>query len=362
LTRSQARSLLSSIDSYFEVIPPEMLLTSIRSFRRITNKLIHQTSSNPSQNYLRVFSSASPVPISSLSSEFRNKFQIKYEKPLPAASRKKLGVPIYSPITLSERNLQFELRETELQETKLGSKGSTRLRRGGYLPCIIYGGGPLCDNPNVPVTIPTKEIESIVRKYGQHLHNTVFKLTIAEYPGQQILAVPRQLQTHPVSDEIITLNFLRLSGKNANKKKYKHLVKVDIPMEYIDHDLSPAIKRGGFVNRTRWKLPCTVNPDKLIMNEDDEEWVSTNDHGFDSQTGLTTTNIQLMEDIPQYFEISVKGFEVRDRIRVSNISMGPGIEPHRTKAKHDVIVGNVRGKTVVSMAEGGDIDGDEVAF
>jgi hypothetical protein len=69
-----------------------------------------------------------------------------------------------------------------------------------------------------------------------------------------------------------------------------------------------------------------------------------------------------MDDIPQYFEVSVKGFEVRDRVRVSNIGMGPGIEPHPTKAKHDHIVGNVRGKTVVSMAEGGDIDESEIAF
>ena len=53
---------------------------------------------------------------------------------------------------------------------------------------------------------------------------------------------------------------------------------------------------------------------------------------------------------------------MRDRVRVSNIGMGPGIEPHPTKAKHDHIVGNVRGKTVVSMAEGGDIDESEIAF
>ena len=53
-------------------------------------------------------------------------------------------------------------------------------------------------------------------------------------------------------------------GKNANKKKYKHQLNVDIPIEYMDHDLSPAVKRGGFVNRTRWKLPCTVNPNDLI--------------------------------------------------------------------------------------------------
>jgi ribosomal protein L25 (general stress protein Ctc) len=311
----------------------------------------------------RTFSTnSSPVPIASLSPKFRQKFNIDYTKPLPAASKVRLGGPIYTNTPTT--GLAFELRQTELQETKLGSKGSTRLRRGGYLPCLIYGGGPLEDNPDVSVTIPTKEIETLVRKYGSRLENTVFQLTIAEYPGQQILAVPRQLHTHPVSDEIITMNFLRLMGNNANKKKFNHLVKVDIPIEYVDHDLSPAIKRGGFVNRTRWKLPCRVNPDVLIGTANGEEthWEATNDSGYDSKSGLTTTNITLMDDIPQYFEVSVKGFEVRDRVRVSNIGMGPGIEPHPTKAKHDHIVGNVRGKTVVSMAEGGDIDESEIAF
>lgn len=305
----------------------------------------------------------SSVPVSSLSSKFRNKFDIQYTKPLPKESLINLGGPVFTPVPLSERTLEFELRQTELQETKLGSKGSTRLRRGGYLPCLIYGGGPKVDNPDVPVTIPTKVVEKLIRTFGQHLENTVFKILIREHPGQHVFVVPRQLQTHPVSDEVLTLNFLRLVGKNANKRKQKHKLDVSIPIEYIEQDLSPAIKRGGFVNRTRWKLPCQIDPDLLISAPFDAEWQATNDAGYDVATGMTTTtDIMLKREIPLFFEVSVAGFEVRDRIRVSNIGMSEGVEPHPTKSKHDVIVGNVRGKTVVTMAEGGEIDGDEIAF
>tara|TARA_B100000780_G_scaffold51354_1_gene31765 strand:+ start:141 stop:290 length:150 start_codon:yes stop_codon:yes gene_type:complete len=49
--------------------------------------------------------------------------------------------------------------------------------------------------------------------------------------------------------------------------------------------------------------------------------------------------------------------------------MPVGIEPSRILTKHpdfetmsDVIVGNVRGKKVVSMADGGDLDEEEAAF
>ncbi len=60
---------------------------------------------------------------------------------------------------------------------------------------------------------------------------------------------------------------------------------------------------------------------------------------------------------------------VKDHIRVSNFLMPVGIEPSRILTKHpdfetmsDVIVGNVRGKKVVSMADGGDLDEEEAAF
>ena len=308
------------------------------------------------------------VPISSLSKKFRSKFNIQYEPPRPAESLIQLGGPVFTSTPLEERTLEFELRQTELQETKLGSRGSRRLRAAGYLPCAILGGGPLEFNPKVSVTIPTKEIEKLVRKYGQRLENTIFKITISEYPGQQILVVPRQLDTHPVSDELLNLNFLRLTGKMANKKKNNHKLSLEIPLEYVDHDLSPAIKRGGYVNRTRWKLPCVVDPDTLIVQGaggaaaegSGATWVATEDHGYDSQSGLTTTDLQIKEDIPQLFEVSVAGFEVRDRIRVSNITVPVGIEADASRgATHDLIVANVRGKNVVSMADGGDGDGDE---
>merc|ERR1719272_2207761 len=133
----------------------------------------------------------------------------------------------------------------------------------------------------------------------------------------------------------------------------------------MDHDLSPAVKRGGFVNRTRWKLPWTVNPNDLI-DTGIEGVLVTEDEGYDVTTGMTTSDLKLKDEIPQMFEVSLAGFEVKDHIRVSNFLMPVGIEPSRILTKHpdfetmsDVIVGNVRGKKVVSMADGGDLDEEE---
>jgi large subunit ribosomal protein L25 len=248
------------------------------------------------------------VPISQLSEKFKTKFNIQYHKPVPAKQLIKFVNPVNTKYSVEERTLEFELRDVDLWETQLGSKGSQRLRAGGYLPCCVYGGGPTDFNPSIELTIPTKEIATQVRRYGSRLENTIFKLKIKEFPNQSVYVVARQLTTHPVSDEIISLNFLRLSGKNANKKKYKHQLNVDIPIEYMDHDLSPAVKRGGFVNRTRWKLPCTVNPNDLI-DTGIEGVLVTEDEGYDVTTGMTTSDLKLKDEIPQMFEVSLAGFE-----------------------------------------------------
>ena len=115
-----------------------------------------------------------------------------------------------------------------------------------------------------------------------------------------------------------------------------HEPRKEIPLEYIEQEFSPAIKRGGYVNRTRWKLPCVVDPDTILADG---------------------SGTELAHDIPSKFEVSVRGLEVRDRVRVSNIDFPPGVRPDPHKAPPLLIVANLKGKNVI--AEAVDAAGDD---
>ena len=295
----------------------------------------------------RAAAAAAAVPHGMLSKNFVDKFDVGYEKPRPAGSDVLFGHPAFPAQDINERTVEASRRAVHYQETKLGSRGSRRLRAAGLLPGVLYGGN--ADVPSVPVTVQTSVVERLVRQHGQQLENTIVRLTLdaaaaegqdgAAADAEEVLVVPRQLQKHPVSEDLLRLNWMRIKPDDSVVRPEKRRFKVEIPLEYVEQEFSPAIKRGGYVNRTRWKLPCVIDVDTILA---------------DGGTGLA-------HDIPAKFEVSVRGLEVRDRVRVSNIEFPPGVRPDPHKAPPLLIVANLKGKNLIADAAstGGD-DGPEV--
>ena len=172
--------------------------------------------------------------------------------------------------------------------------GSTHSLLGkGMVPGIVYGKG----------TEPTK-IAFENKVLLKLMHTGAFYSTILDLDieGKNEKVLPKQLQYHPVTDRLIHFDFLRV--QNDTK------VTVEVPVEFLNQDTCPGLKKGGVLNlvRREVELSCNANniPDKLQFD--------------------------LIES------------EIGDSIKISNIKLPEGVNP--TITDRDFVIANVVPPTV----------------
>ena len=128
----------------------------------------------------------------------------------------------------------------------------------GMVPGIVYGKG----------TEPTK-IAFENKVLLKLMHSGAFYSTILDLDieGKNEKVLPKQLQYHPVTDKLIHFDFLRV--QNDTK------VTVEVPVEFLNQETCPGLKKGGVLNlvRREVELSCNANniPDKLqfdLINSD----------------------------------------------------------------------------------------------
>ena len=112
---------------------------------------------------------------------------------------------------------------------KTGKNENGRLRRAGYVPCILYG--PEIKE-NIQGKVSMREIERIASKRWETL-----RLTVKLPSGEEEMCLIRELQKHPISDMPLHVDFLRLvKGRK---------ITVKIPVEAAGRDAAPGVKDGG---------------------------------------------------------------------------------------------------------------------
>ncbi|MGH6861036.1 MAG: 50S ribosomal protein L25/general stress protein Ctc, partial [Phyllobacterium sp.] len=91
-----------------------------------------------------------------------------------------------------------------------------------------------------------------------------FKTTIAniQLDGKSIQVLPKDFQLDPVSDKPVHVDFLRVSAKSV--------VNVQVPIHFLNEELSPGIKRGGVLNIVRHDIelhaPANSIPDAIEID------------------------------------------------------------------------------------------------
>ena len=136
-------------------------------------------------------------------------------------------------------------------------KGSARAaRRAGRIPAIIYG------DKQTPLSIEMEE--RVVRKVI-HEPGIFGRLLDINVEGETATVLTRDIQMHPVTDEPLHLDMLRV-GKSST-------VSVGVPVEFINHEKSPGLKIGGVLNVVRFEveLDCPAGniPEKIVVDLDD---------------------------------------------------------------------------------------------
>ena len=139
-----------------------------------------------------------------------------------------------------------------IRETK--TKGEVKsLRNKGMVPGIIYGG----EEPNQKISVSVKEVKNLLNK--ENILSNIISINI---DGKEQKVLPRVVDFDTVTDEPIHLDFLRIV-KGAK-------VILEIPVKFINHELSPGLKRGGFLNIVRRKVelrcPTENIPTELVVD------------------------------------------------------------------------------------------------
>ena len=139
-----------------------------------------------------------------------------------------------------------------IRETK--TKGEIKsLRSKGMVPGIIYGG----EEPNQKISVSVKEVRNLLNK--ENILSNIISINI---DGKEQKVLPRVVDFNTVTDEPIHLDFLRIV-KGAK-------VILEIPVKFINHELSPGLKRGGVLNIVRRKVelrcPTENIPTELIVD------------------------------------------------------------------------------------------------
>ena len=200
-------------------------------------------------------------------------------------------------------------KETNIEASLRSGTGKSAVKKiiaTGKIPSILYG---LSEKP-VNIAIDKISIQKELNAGG--FLTRIFNLNI---DGEKNLAIPREVQFHPLSDQPVHIDFLRLAADSK--------ITLDIPTKFINEESSPGLKRGGVlnINRRTIQLSCPAN------------------------------------NIPEELVFDLSGLDIGDTIRISMTKLGEGVQPIITD--RDFTVASVAAPTVVKEPEI-QPDGEEV--
>ena len=179
-----------------------------------------------------------------------------------------------------------------IERTKETGSNFSLLNKG-MIPGIIYGKG----SEPTKIALENKILKKLMETGS--FYSTILDIDI---DGKKEKILPKQLQYHPVTDKLIHFDFLRVQ---ENTK-----VNVEIPVEFLNQDKCPGLKKGGVLNTVRRLIELTFNAN----------------------------------NIPSKLEFDLIESEIGDAIKISNIVLPEGVSP--TISDRDFVVATLVPPTV----------------
>ena len=163
--------------------------------------------------------------------------------------------------------------EANIRDNK--TKGQLNLiRANGDVPAIIYGG----KEENQKISISKKLLKTLIEK--ENFLSNIITLNIS---GKSQNVLPREVKYHIITDEPTHVDFLRvLPGVK---------IKIEVPVNFINQEKSPGLKRGGVLNIVRRKVELKC-PAENIPNE-----IVVDLNGTDIGTSIKISSVKLPENV-----------------------------------------------------------------
>lgn len=203
---------------------------------------------------------------------------------------------------MAETNeLNADLRE------RTGKGAARAARRAGKVPAVVYGG----KKSPVTVNLDPREIKKNVD--AGVFFSTIYRLKVG---GDTERVIPRDIQLHPVKQMPEHVDLLRVTADTR--------IAVEVPVQFLNEDDSPGLKRGGVLNVVRYAIEVSCGVD----------------------------------NIPQSFELDLGGLEIGDSVHASALNLPQGVE--LTITDRDFTIATVAAPTVVAEEKAtGAAEGEE---
>ena len=179
------------------------------------------------------------------------------------------------------------------------SKGDVRsLRLNGNIPGIIYGG----TEQNQKVTILKKTLKTLIAK-----ENFLSNIITLNLDGKTQNVLPREITYNVISDEPTHIDFLRVVPGVK--------IRIEVPVQFINHETSPGLKRGGVLNIVRRKIELKCPSEK----------------------------------IPEAIIIDLDGIDIGESFKISSVKLEEGVTP--TILGRDFVIATLAAPTVMKEPE-----------
>ena len=166
------------------------------------------------------------------------------------------------------------------------------------MPAVIYGG----EAQNETVSISKKLLKSLIDK-----ENFLSNIVTLNVDGKTQNVLPREIKYHIISDEPIHVDFLRVVPGVK--------IRIEVPVQFINHEKSPGLKRGGVLNIVRRKVELRCPSEK----------------------------------IPESLVIDLEGVEIGESFKISSINLETDVSP--TIKGRDFVIATLAAPTVMKEPE-----------
>ena len=142
-------------------------------------------------------------------------------------------------------------------------KGAARaVRRAGRVPAVIYGD----KKPPLMVTLDPQDLRRQINTGA--FFSTLVDLKIG---GQTNRVLARDLQLHPVTDQPLHVDFLRVSAQTQ--------INVNVPVSFLNEEECLGLKRGGLLNVVRYEVEVYCRADDIPAGFEIEGTLRPDDAG-----------------------------------------------------------------------------------
>lgn len=157
-------------------------------------------------------------------------------------------------------------------------KGVARaLRREGKVPAILYGQG------HTPVGLSLSANEVRLQYLKGRFKSRLIEIKLN---GKEVVkALPRDVQFHPVTDQIEHVDFQKVEAGQT--------IHVQVPVKFVGAEKSLGIKRGGVLNIVRHDIEFLCKPDA----------------------------------IPHHIEIDITSMNIGESLHINDITLPAGVVP-----------------------------------